>query len=135
MDRSQQYEEVKKRLERRGIDCREQEPMDRHSTMRVGGPADLFVTVRTGAELAGAVGIAHQHLAGAQAAEEPLGVPAGDVGTAGDGENHGESPRKKRADSTAVRPLCHAAAPVCGSGEAEGSAGTAELPLVWLVMV
>ncbi len=55
MDRSQQYEEVKKRLERRGIDCREQEPMDRHSTMRVGGPADLFVTVRTGAELAGAV--------------------------------------------------------------------------------
>ena len=73
--------------------------------------------------------------AGAQAAEEPLGVPAGDVGTAGDGENHGEAPRKKRADSTAVRPLCHAAAPVCGSGEAEGSAGTAELPLVWLVMV
>ena len=76
-----------------------------------------------------------RRITGAQAAEEPLGVPAGDVGTAGDGENHGESPRKKRADSTAVRPLCHAAAPVCGSGEAEGSAGTAELPLVWLVMV
>ena len=81
-------------------------------------------------------GVANRRrLTGAQAAEEPLGVPAGDVGTAGDGENHGESPRKKRADSTAVRPLCHAAAPVCGSGEAEGSAGTAELPLVWLVMV
>ena len=102
------------------------------------GLGELAAEVRAGrhpAELAGAVGIAHQHLAGAQAAEEPLGVPAGDVGTAGDGENHGESPRKKRADSTAVRPLCHAAAPVCGSGEAEGSAGTAELPLVWLVMV
>ena len=81
-------------------------------------------------------GVANRRrLTGAQAAEEPLGVPAGDVGTAGDGENHGESPRKKRADSTAVRPLCQAAAPVCGTGEAEGSAGTAELPLAWLVMV
>ena len=43
MERHQGYEQLKNRLKQQGISVRCLEPMSRHCTIQVGGPADLFI--------------------------------------------------------------------------------------------
>lgn len=50
--------ELEARLQTLGLAVRRDEPMARHTTWRIGGPADLFVTVQTAEELVHAVELA-----------------------------------------------------------------------------
>ena len=55
-----EYQQLAQQMEREGIPVREQEPLSRHTTFHIGGPAALFCQPRTQQELVRALALCRE---------------------------------------------------------------------------
>lgn len=77
------YEALAAALERAGIDVRRDEPLARHTTFGIGGPADVFAVARTGEDLRRAVVLAREAGASVFVLGSGSNILVGDAGVRG----------------------------------------------------